>query len=74
MFFIKEDTSNIHVEKKFNRSKDAVLEMGVEAVKYAKTLLPHVRRQNLFGPRHGYGYYESERHRFLERHQCRIAG
>ncbi|QAY66494.1 2-isopropylmalate synthase [Paenibacillus protaetiae] len=36
-------TSNIHVEKKFNRSKDAVLEMGVEAVKYAKTLLPHVQ-------------------------------
>ncbi|RED84266.1 2-isopropylmalate synthase [Cohnella phaseoli] len=36
-------TSNIHVEKKFNRSKDAVLEMGVEAVKYAKTLLPNVQ-------------------------------
>ncbi|MBU5443239.1 2-isopropylmalate synthase [Paenibacillus sp. MSJ-34] len=36
-------TSNIHVEKKFNRSKDAVLEMGIEAVKYAKTLLPHVQ-------------------------------
>lgn len=36
-------TSNIHVEKKFNRSKDAVLQMGVDAVKYAKTLLPHVQ-------------------------------
>ncbi|USG64351.1 2-isopropylmalate synthase [Brevibacillus ruminantium] len=36
-------TSNIHVEKKFSRSKDAVLEMGVEAVKYAKTLLPQVQ-------------------------------
>ncbi|TGV29020.1 2-isopropylmalate synthase, partial [Mesorhizobium sp. M00.F.Ca.ET.186.01.1.1] len=36
-------TSNIHVEKKFNRSKDAVMEMGVEAVRYAKTLLPHVQ-------------------------------
>lgn len=36
-------TSNIHVEKKFNRSKDAVLEMGVEAVKYAKSLLPEVQ-------------------------------
>lgn len=36
-------TSDIHVDKKFNRSKDAVLEMGVEAVKYAKTLLPHVQ-------------------------------
>ncbi|GIP38153.1 2-isopropylmalate synthase [Paenibacillus sp. J31TS4] len=36
-------TSNIHVEKKFNRSKDAVLQMGVDAVRYAKTLLPHVQ-------------------------------
>ncbi|CAM4023185.1 2-isopropylmalate synthase [Cohnella lubricantis] len=36
-------TSNIHVEKKFNRSKDAVLQMGVDAVQYAKTLLPNVQ-------------------------------
>lgn len=36
-------TSNVHVEKKFNRSKEAVLQMGVEAVRYAKTLLPHVQ-------------------------------
>lgn len=36
-------TSNIHVEKKFNRSKEAVLQMGVDAVKYAKTLLPQVQ-------------------------------
>lgn len=36
-------TSNIHVEKKFNRSKDAVLQMGVDAVKYAKSLLPQVQ-------------------------------
>lgn len=36
-------TSNIHVEKKFNRSKDAVMQMGVDAVQYAKTLLPHVQ-------------------------------
>ncbi|MFB9278129.1 2-isopropylmalate synthase [Cohnella cellulosilytica] len=36
-------TSNVHVEKKFNRSKDAVLQMGVDAVKYAKTLLPNVQ-------------------------------
>jgi len=36
-------TSNIHVEKKFNRSKDAVMQMGVDAVKYAKTLLPQVQ-------------------------------
>ncbi|WP_028546263.1 2-isopropylmalate synthase [Paenibacillus taiwanensis] len=36
-------TSNIHVEKKFNRSKEAVMQLGVDAVKYAKTLLPHVQ-------------------------------
>lgn len=36
-------TSNIHVEKKFSRSKEAVMQMGVDAVKYAKTLLPHVQ-------------------------------
>ncbi|GAA0133783.1 2-isopropylmalate synthase [Paenibacillus sp. YSY-4.3] len=36
-------TSNIHVEKKFSRSKEAVLQMGVDAVKYAKTLLSHVQ-------------------------------
>ncbi|RUS43805.1 2-isopropylmalate synthase [Cohnella sp. AR92] len=36
-------TSNVHVEKKFNRSKDAVMQMGVDAVKYAKTLLPNVQ-------------------------------
>lgn len=36
-------TSNIHVDKKFNRSKEAVLQMGVDAVKYAKKLLPHVQ-------------------------------
>ncbi|MEI7024829.1 2-isopropylmalate synthase [Paenibacillus sp. y28] len=36
-------TSNIHVEKKFNRSKEAILQMGVDAVKFAKTLLPHVQ-------------------------------
>ncbi|HEX9061804.1 MAG TPA: 2-isopropylmalate synthase [Clostridia bacterium] len=36
-------TSDVHVEKKFNRSKDDVLKMGVEAVKYAKLLLPDVQ-------------------------------
>jgi 2-isopropylmalate synthase len=36
-------TSAIHVEKKLNRTKDEVLEMGVNAVKYAKTLLPEVQ-------------------------------
>ncbi len=35
--------SNVHVEKKFNKSKEQILEMGVEAVKYAKTLLPDVQ-------------------------------
>lgn len=36
-------TSDIHVEKKFGKSKDQILELGVEAVKYAKTLLPDVQ-------------------------------
>ena len=36
-------TSDVHVEKKFNKSKDEILTMGIEAVKYAKTLLPDVQ-------------------------------
>jgi len=36
-------TSDIHVEKKFNKTREQILEMGVEAVKYAKTLLPDVQ-------------------------------
>src|SRR5699024_5684887 len=36
-------TSDIHVEKKFQKSKDQILDIGVEAVKYAKTLLPDVQ-------------------------------
>lgn len=36
-------TSSVHAEKKLHRSKDEVLEMGVNAVKYAKTLLNDVQ-------------------------------
>jgi 2-isopropylmalate synthase len=36
-------TSSIHVEKKFHKSKEAILEMGVDAVRYAKTLLPDIQ-------------------------------
>lgn len=36
-------TSDIHVEKKFGKSKDQILDIGVEAVKYAKSLLPEVQ-------------------------------
>src|SRR5699024_8781756 len=36
-------TSDIHVEKKFNKSKDQILQIGVDAVKYAKTLMPQVQ-------------------------------
>ncbi|MFD2118084.1 2-isopropylmalate synthase [Paenibacillus yanchengensis] len=36
-------TSNVHVEKKFGKSKQQVLDLGVEAVRYAKTLLPEVQ-------------------------------
>lgn len=35
--------SNIHIEKKFNRSKDAIMQMGIDAVRYAKSLLPQVQ-------------------------------
>ena len=35
--------SAIHVEKKFKRSGDDVLQMGVDAVKYARSLLPDVQ-------------------------------
>lgn len=43
MIHIVLGTSAIHVEKKFNRSPEEILEMGVNAVKYAKTLLPEVQ-------------------------------
>lgn len=36
-------TSNVHVEKKFNKSKEEIMAQGVEAVSYAKTLLPEVQ-------------------------------
>ena len=36
-------TSDIHVEKKFRKSKEQILQIGVEAVKYAKSLLPEVQ-------------------------------
>jgi len=36
-------TSNIHVEKKFGKSKEQILNIGVDAVRYAKTLLPEVQ-------------------------------
>ena len=43
MIHIVLGTSDIHVEKKFNKSKDQILQIGVDAVKYAKTLLPEVQ-------------------------------
>jgi len=36
-------TSDIHVEKKFGKSRNQVQEIGIEAVKYAKSLLPQVQ-------------------------------
>ncbi|GIN20194.1 2-isopropylmalate synthase [Siminovitchia fordii] len=36
-------TSDIHVEKKFGKSKNQILDIGVEAVRYAKSLLPNVQ-------------------------------
>ena len=36
-------TSNVHVKEKLRKTKDQILAQGVEAVKYAKTLLPDVQ-------------------------------
>lgn len=36
-------TSDIHVEKKFGKTKNQILDIGVEAVKYAKNYLPDVQ-------------------------------
>ncbi|WP_019241059.1 MULTISPECIES: 2-isopropylmalate synthase [Bacillus] len=36
-------TSDIHVEKKFGKSKNQIMDIGVEAVKYAKSMLPEVQ-------------------------------
>ena len=43
MIHIVLGTSDIHMEQKFHKSNTEILEMGVEAVKYAKTLLPEVQ-------------------------------
>ncbi len=43
MIHIVLGASDIHVEHKFNKSSDEILNMGVEAVKYAKKLLPVVQ-------------------------------
>ena len=39
----KQRNYNMTKEKKFSKSKDQILQIGVEAVKYAKTLLPQVQ-------------------------------
>lgn len=36
-------TSDMHVEKKFGKSKAEIMDLGVQAVKYAKSLLPDVQ-------------------------------
>lgn len=36
-------TSNVHLDKKFKKSREEILDIGVEAVKYAKSLLPDVQ-------------------------------
>ena len=43
MIHIVLGTSDIHVGQKFHKTGDEILEMGVNAVKYAKTLLPEVQ-------------------------------
>ncbi|NLU32799.1 MAG: 2-isopropylmalate synthase [Clostridiaceae bacterium] len=36
-------TSDVHVEKKLRKTREQILEQGVEAVKYAKSLCPYVQ-------------------------------
>ena len=43
MIHIVLGTSEIHIGQKFRKTNDEILEMGVEAVKYAKRLLPEVQ-------------------------------
>ncbi|MDF2613291.1 MAG: 2-isopropylmalate synthase [Clostridia bacterium] len=43
MIHIVLGSSGVHIEKKFNRTAEEVLAMGVEAVKYAKKLMPEVQ-------------------------------
>ena len=43
MIHIVLGTSDIHIGQKFHKTGAQILEMGVEAVKYAKTLLPDVQ-------------------------------
>ncbi|WP_070001137.1 2-isopropylmalate synthase [Cellulosilyticum sp. I15G10I2] len=43
MIHIVLGSSGVHMQKKFNKSPQEVLSMGVEAVKYAKRLMPNVQ-------------------------------
>jgi len=43
MIHIVLGTSNIHVEQKFRKTGDQIMQMGIDAVKYAKSLLPEVQ-------------------------------
>lgn len=43
MIHIVLGSSNVHMSKKFRKSKEEVLQMGVDAVRYAKTLMPQVQ-------------------------------
>lgn len=43
MIHIVLGTSDIHVEKKFNKTRDQILQTGIDAVKYAKSLLSEVQ-------------------------------
>lgn len=36
-------TSNIHIKEKFSKSQDEILNIGIESVKFAKSLMPNVQ-------------------------------
>lgn len=43
MIHIVLGSSNVHMSKKFHKTPEQVLQMGVDAVKYAKSLMPEVQ-------------------------------
>jgi 2-isopropylmalate synthase len=49
-------TSDVHVEKKLRKTREQIMEQGVEAVKYAKTLCPNVQYSTEDASRSNFDY------------------
>ena len=52
-------TSDVHVEKKLRKTREQIMEQGVEAVKYAKTLCPNVQYSTEDASRSDFDYLGS---------------